>query len=183
MNAGYLTVKDGDDGKEEYTLVIPNGEVRREFRSLTYDYLGSTEIKVNAVARDIREGKPDSFLKDYRNMLLKSSYYDFKSENSYHMFLLGMTVSLEGEYEILSNRENGKGRPGIVLKAKENRYPSYVIEFKFTKDEKEDLNELANTGMDQMKDKAYAHGLSGTVHLVSLAHRGKDVEMHWESME
>ena len=45
------------------------------------------------------------------------SYHDLKNENSYHMMMLGMCLCLSRDYEIISNREAGKGRFDLVLKA------------------------------------------------------------------
>ena len=59
------------------------------------------------------------FESSYKNILITlPSYHDLKDENSYHMMMLGMSAWLTSEYEIISNREVGKGRCDIILKAK-----------------------------------------------------------------
>ena len=59
------------------------------------------------------------------------SYYDTKTENSYHMFLLGMLVYLQNDYEIISNKEAGYGRVDIIVLNKSDKTkPAIVIELK-----------------------------------------------------
>ncbi len=42
------------------------------------------------------------------------SYFDY-AENYYHGFLSGLFAGFE-DYEVLSNRESGTGRPDLILK-------------------------------------------------------------------
>lgn len=51
---------------------------------------------------------------------------------------------------------------------------------KYTKDEKENLEELAQTAIHQIKEKQYDAELSGGVCYVGLAHCGKTVAVKWE---
>ena len=43
-----------------------------------------------------------------KNSLLTPSYQDLINENSYHMMMLGMCMWLANDYQIISNREEGK---------------------------------------------------------------------------
>lgn len=82
------------------------------------------------------ESKPDRFLEIYRQFLMNvASYHDLINENSYHSLLLGMCAYLSHDYTITSNQEAGKGRYDILLQAKSEPYPSYVIELKYAKQE------------------------------------------------
>ena len=108
------------------------------------------------------------------------SYHDLKDENSYHMMMLGMCAFLRRDYDIKSNRESGSGRSDICLYAKHDRYPNLVLEFKYTKDEKEDLEGLAGEVLKQIKEKKYDAEMTGEVHYVGLAHCGKKVCVRWE---
>ena len=47
----------------------------------------------------------DKFIKEYRSILMIPSYHDLKSENSYHMMMLGMSICLNKDYQIISNRK------------------------------------------------------------------------------
>ena len=90
------------------------------------------------------------FTTTYRNILetLPSSF-DLKDENSYHMMVLGLCAWMRNIYEVESNREEGLGRGDIVLIAKRNDIPSYVLEFKYSKEEC-DLDQLANVAIQQI---------------------------------
>lgn len=111
------------------------------------------------------------------------SYHDLKSENSYHMMMLGMCLCLSSDYEIISNREAGKGRFDLVLKAKNSKLTSFVLEFKYSKDTSKDLeselDHLSNEAIKQIQSKDYAFDLKGNVVYIGLAHHGKDVRMKW----
>lgn len=111
------------------------------------------------------------------------SYHDLKNENSYHMMMLGMCLCLSRDYEIISNRETGKGRFDLVLKAKYSKYTSFVFEFKYlkgtSKNLESDLDNLSNDAIEQIQSKNYSFDLKGKVIYIGLAHHGKDVKMKW----
>lgn len=52
------------------------------------------------------------------------SYYDLKSENSYHVLLIGCLGQLFSQYpdiQMLSNVEAGHGRADIIIKAQQEK--------------------------------------------------------------
>ena len=130
----------------------------------------------------IREDQ-ESFIDEYRQVLMLPSYHDLKNENSYHMMMLGMSVCLCDDYEVISNREEGKGRCDLILKAKDTNKPSFVLEFKYLKEEckdfQEKLEQLSTQAIQQITDKKYDEGLIGKVVYIGLAHYKKDVDMKW----
>ena len=127
------------------------------------------------------EEKLDEFFEQYKSILMIPSYYDLTSENSYHMMMLGMCLCYSNQYDIISNREVGKGRNDLILKAKRPDHTSFVLEFKYLKESKknvyEELDHLANSALQQIKDRKYDFGLRGKVIYIGLAHCGKDVVM------
>ena len=183
VNAGYLTIEkviSARDGR--YVLRIPNEEVQQEFRDLTASYLNVSESNLSAMFNGLRYEERERFAQSYADMLQSlPSYHDLKDEHSYHVLFLGMCAWLSNEYEIKSNREAGKGRCDIILKAKKERLPSYVLEFKYLKeaDEKE-LEASARAAIDQIKARRYDIELAGKVILVGLAHAGKEVRIAWQ---
>ena len=182
VNAGYLTVTKKINNKR-YRIKIPNDEVREEFESLTSFYLDIEETSLDNLRQSFLDADEDLFTETYQNILLRPSYHDLERENSYHMFLLGMCMYLENQYEVLSNHENGKGRYDITLKSKKEHLPSYVIEFKYLKKtelKEGELDQLANQAIQQIKDNHYDHELKGKVIYIGLAHYGKDVSIKWE---
>ena len=111
------------------------------------------------------------------------SYHDLNNENSYHMMMLGMSICLNKDYQIISNREVGKGRNDLILKSKDEKKTSYVLEFKYLKEDKKDiekeLDQLSNEAIQQIKERKYDVELKGKVIYIGLAHHGKDVSVKW----
>ena len=134
------------------------------------------EKMLNALKRKDME----RFAEEYQRVLLElPSYHDLKDENSYHMMTLGMCAFLRKDYDIKSNPETGEGRSDICLYAKHDRYPNLILEFKYTKDEKDDLEKLAEKALEQIKEKQYDAEMTGEVCYVGLAHYGKSSCIRW----
>lgn len=181
VNAGYLTLHKTISIQDSlYIIKIPNQEVQLEFRKLTAYHLKATETDLTVLFNSLKRCKKEDFEDRYRKILLTlPSYHDLKDENSYHMMLLGMCAWLSNEYEVISNREVGKGRCDIILKSKKNQI-SYILEFKYTNDSSVDLKQLAKSAIDQIDSRRYDSGLSGTVIRIGLAHYQKNVEIEWQ---
>ena len=185
INAGYLTVmKKIDPIKEKYRIAIPNYEVRREFIRLTEYQLGMNNGQFDRIIDSLIAENKNEFFKNYQNVLMIPSYHDLNNENSYHMMMLGMCLCLSDNYKIISNREEGKGRCDIIIQAHDEKKPSFILEFKYFKEEKkniqEELDKLSDEAIQQIKDRRYDFDLKGKVIYVGLAHHGKDVMMKWE---
>lgn len=181
VNAGYLTLHKTISIQDSlYIIKIPNQEVQLEFRKLTAYHLKATETDLTVLFNSLKRCKKEDFEDRYRKILLTlPSYHDLKDENSYHMMLLGMCAWLSNEYEVISNREVGKGRCDIILKSKKNQI-SYILEFKYTNDSSVDLKQLAKSAIDQINSRRYDSELSGTVIRIGLAHCQKNVEIEWQ---
>ena len=181
VNAGYLTLHKTISIQDSlYIIKIPNQEVQLEFRKLTAYHLKATETDQTVLFNSLKRCKKEDFEDRYRKILLTlPSYHDLKDENSYHMMLLGMCAWLSNEYEVISNREVGKGRCDIILKSKKNQI-SYILEFKYTNDSSVDLKQLAKSAIDQIDSRRYDSELSGTVIRIGLAHYQKNVEIEWQ---
>lgn len=181
VNAGYLTLHKTISIQDSlYIIKIPNQEVQLEFRKLTAYHLKATETDLTVLFNSLKRCRKEDFEDRYRKILLTlPSYHDLKDENSYHMMLLGMCAWLSNDYEVISNREVGKGRCDIILKSKKNQI-SYILEFKYTKDSSEDLKQLAKSAIDQINNRKYDSELSGTVIRIGLAHCQKNVEIEWQ---
>lgn len=181
VNAGYLTLHKTISIQDSlYIIKIPNQEVQLEFRKLTAYHLKATETDLTVLFNSLKRCQIEDFEDRYRKILLTlPSYHDLKDENSYHMMLLGMCAWLSSEYEVISNREVGKGRCDIILKSKKNQI-SYILEFKYTNDSSVDLKQLAKSAIDQINSRRYDSELSGTVIRIGLAHYQKNVEIEWQ---
>ena len=77
----------------------------------------------------------------------------------------------------------GLSRCDIILKAKNPTQTSFVLEFKYLKEDvpnvQEKLEQLSNEAVQQIIDKKYDAGLIGKVVYIGLAHHKKDVVMKW----
>lgn len=186
VNAGYLTVtKEINLLKGKYRIEIPNEEVKQEFIKLTEYQLGLSSGTLDTVTESLVNEDQETFLENYQEILMIPSYHDLEKENSYHMMMLGMCLCLNKDYEIISNREVGKGRDDLILKAKDEKRTSFVLEFKYLKEDKkaleEALDELSNKAIQQIKENKYDCGLKGKVIYIGLAHHGKNVSVKWEN--
>ncbi len=184
VNAGYLTItKTINTITERYRVEIPNKEVRKEFVDLTEQYLELNVGQINNVMDSLLQEDREEFYDNYKNILMLPSYHDLTSENSYHMMMLGMCVCLSDNYKVISNREEGKGRCDLVIQAKDEKRTSFVIEFKYLKEDKsnikEELERLSKEAIRQIQDRVYDFDLKGKVIYIGLAHHGKDVVMEW----
>ena len=180
INAGMVTLQE-EAGDERYTVRVPNQEVWRAFRELTAFYLQVEETEINRMLYGLRDGNLEEFARIYQRILLElPSYHDLKDENSYHMMMLGMCAFMRKEYEVQSNRESGEGRSDIRLYAKKPGLPNMILEFKYTKNEAEDLGELAQKALCQIRAKRYGAEMRGEVWHIGIAHYGKRAEVRWE---
>lgn len=184
VSAGYLTVTKSIDAlNDQYRVEIPNKEIRKEFINLTEYYLALQTGQLNDVVYNLLQEDRDEFFDSYQNILMLPSYHDLNDENSYHMMMLGMCICLSNNYKVISNREEGKGRCDIIIQAKYEKKTSFVIEFKYFKEDKKDfekaLDKLSNEAIQQIKDRKYDYNLKGKVIYIGLAHHGKDVMMKW----
>ena len=184
VSAGYLTADEIIDIEDNYYRIrIPNNEVKTEFKNLTEYYLSLSDGQLTKLTRFLINEQLVEFNKEYQNVLMLPSYHDLNNENSYHMMMLGMCICLSNNYNVISNREEGKGRCDIIIQAHDEKRTSFIIEFKYLKEEKkniqEELDKLSNEAIQQIKDRKYDYDLKGKVIYVGLAHHGKDVMMKW----
>lgn len=180
VNAGMLTIEE-QLGEDFYRLRVPDREVWTAFRELTAFSLQVEESDLRMMLQDLQRGDMESFAEAYQRILLElPSCYDLKSENSYHMMMLGICAFLEKDYIVKSNRESGQGRGDILLYAKKPGDANIVLEFKYTKDTSQDLGELAGEAVNQIREKKYDAEMKGAVRYVGLAHCGKQAEIRWD---
>lgn len=185
VNAGYLTISKVISAmKGRYQLKVPNQEVQNEFQNITAYYLNVSDTSLADMFAAIEYQEEENFKSKYADLIMElPSYHDLKDENSYHMMMLGMCAWLSYDYEITSNKEEGKGRCDIILKAKKDDKASYIFEFKYLKEKQisqEKLEEVAKEAVRQIIDKHYDVSLVGQVIIyVGLAHQGKDVAIEW----
>ncbi|MFW6262513.1 MAG: AAA family ATPase [Thermotogota bacterium] len=181
--SGYITTLEkveSDFGVDEvYACSIPNKEVTRFFRKTVLQWLKKADrITIDRMAQNLINGNGEKCCESLKAYVRETlSYFDLKQEveNSYHMLLLGIFAQLQDSYIIRSNRESGLGRPDILLKAKDKKHYSAVIELKADSSQK-----ALEEAMRQIEEKDYVRKLESEGYTrilkVALGVDGKSVE-------
>lgn len=157
---GYLKMTNQSmEGNQIYlNLSIPNEEIRYIYQNTIREWFNqkikSTDL--TPMFQSMLRGDSEAFEDFLKKHLRESiSYYDTK-EAYYHGFLTGILSGLQ-DYEILSNREAGNGRPDILLKPYDELNPVVIIEIKFT-DKFSSMEKKCEDALQQIENKAYAAG-------------------------
>ena len=180
--SGYLTIdeKIGEDYENVYALRLPNREVKEFFKQKFIDVNFGESLFRNTMEA-LKKNNIDNFEKYLQNIILKSaSYYDGKNEDFYHGLILGMTLYLDRDYYVNSNRESGLGRYDVIIEPKNKNNRGYILEFKVVKDEK-DLEKSSKEAIEQIIDKKYDTSLKERevkdITLIGIAFFGKLVKI------
>lgn len=187
--AGYLTYTSHEVDKESRdicTLILPNKEIKILYQKQIEEIFEQSlsVIKIHALFEALIDGnvpRITEFLQDF--VISSMSVFDIpdtEPEKSYHLFVLGLLVTLRESYEIKSNRESGYGRYDIMLIPKDITKPGYIIEFKKVSTyTKETLEEAAKKALMQIEEKQYVQelqdrGIYKTIAL-GIAFKGKQI--------
>ncbi len=186
--AGYLKVWETgltDNGDFMCKVSLPNKEISLVYKKEIINRVQriasqSTAIGIQEALYTQRIDKLQSYLQ--RFLLESVSSHDTRSENSYHMMLLGLCAIMSDKYYITSNRESGEGRFDIQLMPKVPTLPGFLIEVKAEKDcSKENLAKLAQTALQQIIDRKYDIEMQqkgvATIFKYGIAFSGKNVEI------
>ena len=180
--SGYLTIdeKIGEDYENVYALRLPNREVKEFFKQKFIDMNFGESLFRNTMEA-LKKNNIDNFEKYLQNIILKSaSYYDGKNEDFYHGLILGITLYLDRDYYVNSNRESGLGRYDVIIEPKNKNNRGYILEFKVVKDEK-DLEKSSKEAIEQIIDKKYDTQLKERgikdITLIGIAFFGKLVKI------
>nr|MCR5608370.1 PD-(D/E)XK nuclease domain-containing protein [Lachnospiraceae bacterium] len=185
LNAGYITVQKSL-GNGDYKIRIPNEEVKSEFKSIVAEYTRIGESTLKDLFRSLQYKDMNEFMDIYEDIILNctSCFDDKDMENSYHMLMLGMSIFLEPDFRVESNRERGKGRSDISIYAKNEGDINVIIEYKFEKtDNNKILENKAKEAIQQIHDNKYYSNMNGEVLLIGIAHSIKDFAMEHEIIE
>jgi len=166
----------GED-QRPWWISVPNREVMRLYQKTVLQWLNAPDTRsFSAMMRALSRGEIEGFsqwLKDYAMNTL--SYFDIhpQAEITYHNLLLGILAQLSDEFEIRSNRESGKGRYDIAMRARKSDW-AILIEVKGNRDK-------LDQALEQIDRKAYAQELirSGCNRIMKVAVgvEGKEVEV------
>ena len=151
--SGYLTINKKID-KKLYSLRLPNREIKELFKDEFID-ISFGESQFIKTMESLKRNKLEDFEKNLQKILLNStSYQDTKNEDFYHGLILGMTLYLDSQYYVTSNKESDLGRYDVTIEPKNKNNKGYILEFKVTKNE-EDLEKEAKQAIEQIISKKY----------------------------
>ena len=167
LYTGYLTFDplSYNPKNDEYSLYIPNEEIRECFRLKIKDFYRSNSVMKASTAELVKalfEGDAEK-VQDNLNLLLGKyvSIRDFATnapkENYYHSFMNGLLVngtSLIEEHK--SNFESGEGYIDLIIKSVRSIGTIVILELKQTSDENEDKVLTAMDAVEQIIRKKYA---------------------------
>ena len=183
--SGYLTIdeKIGEDYENVYALRLPNREVKEFFKQKFIDVNFGESLFRNTMEA-LKKNKIDNFEKYLQNIILKStSYYDGKNEDFYHGLILGITLYLDRDYYVNSNRESGLGRYDVIIEPKNKNNRGFILEFKVAKSEKE-LEKVSEEAIEQIINKKYDTSLEErgirNITLLGIAFFGKILKVSYK---
>lgn len=185
VTTGYLTTKRvfDDEIGQQAELILPNRELRSLFRIEVLDRYHSDDMDMDVedLMRAFVDGDIDTVrdgLSQYLEILTSSFDAAKGKESFYHGFVLGMTATLTGDYQIRSNRESGFGRYDIAAFPRQEGMRGMMIECKTAEDE-DMLEEEAQAALQQILDRDYdaefrAQDVASVLHY-GIAFCGKNV--------
>ena len=148
-----------DDDNVYMTMKIPN----REIRSIYSNQITSWFDKVvkdtdrTVLHKAVLDGDIQT-IEEYVSDLLEKSISTFDSyEGFYHGFFLSLLYGVPG-YSVKSNREEGNGRPDIVLYPNRPKDPAIIFEVKI----KKKFNQMEaglQEAYEQIRDQKYEEGI------------------------
>ena len=141
------------------TMTIPNVEIKSIYRNQIMDWftgkVKETDFEPLYAAIKAKETKA---IEDFiRSLLAKSISYFDGQESFYHGFFLSLLYGMPG-YIPKSNREEGEGRPDVLLLPDRATDPAYIFEIK-TRKKYNEMSAGLQQACDQIKDKKYEEGV------------------------
>lgn len=158
---GYMRkVSERKEDKYIYlTMRIPNMEIASIYDTQIRSWFEKQvkDTKKGELNKAVLEGDTDR-IADYVSSLLEKSISIFdSSESFYHGFFLSLLYEVPG-YGPQSNREEGNGRPDIVLYPDRPRDPAIIFEIKIRKKFSE-MEDGLKEAYDQIIDRKYEEGV------------------------
>ena len=155
---GYLKKAGERQEKREIymTLRIPNEEILYIYENVVREWFEQRQkgYDPTPLYEGIKTGKCELIEEFINNQLMGSiSYYD-NAESFYHGYLLGILGGIGG-YQISSNKEQGNGRPDIVLSPFTPKQPAVIIEIKRAKNFAQ-MERMCQEALEQIEEQNYA---------------------------
>ncbi len=169
---GYMRkVSERQEGIKVYvTMRIPNNEILYIYDEHITN-LFEDEVRKGdhtAFRQAVLDGNVD-YMGDYVSTLLEKSISTFDSQESfYHGFFLSLLYGVPG-YSVQSNREEGIGRPDIVLYPNRPKDKAIIFEVKVRKKFNE-MQDGIEEAFKQIKDEKYEEGVLDDGYIGSIAY-------------
>ncbi|KAK8880390.1 hypothetical protein M9Y10_003061 [Tritrichomonas musculus] len=148
-------------------LTIPNFEIQLMFKRIISAWFDKSESFSDFIMNFI-QCNIESLNKNLNQILLDCIGTFDSVECFLNGLCLGMLIELRDRFDILSNRQSGKGRSGVIFIPKDIKKDNkgYIIEFKYrskqncVKETKDVLLELAQGALQQIDGKCYYQDLT-----------------------
>ena len=171
--SGYLKAVD-DDG--EYVLSIPNRELFHVFAEVVMKHASGNEnasATLRKFCNALLVNDSEKMEKSLYNLIAGTvSSRVLNDEHSYQAFIAGILMTLSGKYNITADFESGKGYYDIRMERKVGSGYNVIMELKRSEDQ-DSLQADAEKAMTQIREKDYAHGMSGQTILYGISFFGK----------
>ncbi len=187
VTTGYLTTKRmiDDELGQQAELILPNRELRSLFRIEVMERYRSDDmdIELEDLMRAFASGDIETVrdgLSQYLEVLTSSFDAQKGKEAFYHGFVLGLTATLTGDYQIRSNRETGYGCYDVAAFPRIAGRSGIIIECKYAETEN-NLAAKVQEALQQIEERDYdaefrAQGVEHVLHY-GMAFCGKRVQV------
>ncbi|MCD8205539.1 MAG: PD-(D/E)XK nuclease domain-containing protein, partial [Clostridia bacterium] len=156
LATGYLKVtkREGDD----YTVVIPNKEVRDIYKKEITGYIWRSSNNAGDLLRQaFMESDADTLYEAISYHLMHvASRTEMSVENAYQVFMITLTANLSDVYEVRARSKSGYGLYDIEMtpRNKERGLPGIIIESE-KRDKERQLAKAASHALNQIEERRY----------------------------
>ncbi|MCQ2253235.1 MAG: ATP-binding protein [Bacteroidales bacterium] len=146
--SGYITIKNYNERREEFTLGFPNREVKMSFADSLMKYAYQRDEDINdymaSAYKDLKlDGDIPGFMK-YLNLFYRKFPFSLINQNEKHYHSVLYTILSSYGADVVANPESAKGRADLLLRFDD---VNYVFELK--------LDGKTRAALDQIDDKDY----------------------------
>ena len=153
-------VSERQEGEDIFaTMTIPNAEIRSIYRRHIMQWFDNVKKKIDRseLYRAIWE-KDENGIARFLTEVLKKMISTFdSSESFYHGFFLSLLYEMK-DYAPRSNREEGNGRPDIILYPDNPYDPAYLFELK-ARQKFNKMQEGLEEAFTQIREQKYEEGI------------------------
>ena len=158
---GYMKkVSERKEGRDLYlTMKIPNEEIASIYGTQIRKWFEQQvkDADRGALHRAVLEGDTEGIADYVSNLLARTISVFDSAEGFYHGFFLSLLYGVPG-YTVQSNREEGLGRPDIVLYPNRPKDSAIIFEVK-TRKKFSEMEDGLEEAYDQIRTKRYEEGV------------------------